>query len=98
MWRATDAGDHCTGETCPWESSAAYELDGDCGRELTSSRDMCRWQARETLRSGREKRARTDDDDSVEGDPLLDDVSEAGREGVPWGRFVTSPNACRFAA
>ena len=42
MWRATDAGDHCTGETCPWESSAAYELDGDCGRELTSSREMFR--------------------------------------------------------
>ena len=50
-----------------------------------------------SARSGREKRARTDDDDPVEGDPLLDDVSEAGREGVRWGQFVTSPNACRFA-
>ena len=33
--RAADAGDHCTGETCPWESNAAYELDEDdaCGTE-----------------------------------------------------------------
>ena len=63
-----------------------------------TSCDVCVVEAgvvRET--GGREKWARTDDDDSVEGDPLLDDVSEAGREGVRWGLFVTSPNACRFA-
>jgi hypothetical protein len=68
----------------------------------------CRWRrlARRAAdsrraRSGREKRARTDDDnddDPVEGEPLHDDASEAGREGVRWDRFVTSPNACRFAA
>jgi hypothetical protein len=33
-----------------------------------------------SARSGLEKRARTDDDDPVEGEPLLDDVSDAGRE------------------
>jgi hypothetical protein len=51
-----------------------------------------------SARSGREKRARTDDDDPVEGEPLLDDVSDAGREEAGLCRFVISPNACRFAA
>jgi hypothetical protein len=58
-----------------------------------------------SARSGwpaREKWVRTDDDDyPVEGDlgePLLDDVSEAGREEECWSRFVISPNAIRFAA
>jgi len=49
-------------------------------------------------RSGLEKRARTDDDDPVEGEPLLDDVSEEGGEGELIGRFVTSQRAGRFAA
>ena len=51
-----------------------------------------------SARSGREKRARTDDDDPVEGEPLLDDVSDAGREEAGLCRFVISSNACRFAA
>jgi len=49
-------------------------------------------------RSGLEKRARTDDDDPVEGEPLLDDMSDAGREEGGLCRFVISSNACRFAA
>jgi hypothetical protein len=39
----------------------------------------------------REKQARTGVDAPVE-------VSEAGREGARWGRFVISLNADRFAA
>ncbi len=51
-----------------------------------------------SARSGREKRALTDDDDPVEGEPLLDDVSDAGREEAGLCPFVLSPNACCFAA
>ena len=51
-----------------------------------------------SARSGLEKRARTDDDDPVEGEPLLDDVSDAGREEAGLCRFVISSNASRFAA
>jgi hypothetical protein len=40
--------------------------------------------------------ARTAYDEKDE--PLLDDVSEEGSEGVLIGRFVTSQRACRFAA
>jgi hypothetical protein len=39
----------------------------------------------------REEQALTGEDAPVEAEPLLEDVSEAGR-------FVKSPNACRFAA
>ncbi len=48
-------------------------------------------------KSAREKQARTGEDAPVKAEPLLDDVSEAGREGA---RFVilVSANACRFAA
>ena len=46
----------------------------------------------------REKQARTEEDAPVEAEPLLDDVSEAGREGARWGRFVISLNAVHFAA
>jgi hypothetical protein len=52
-----------------------------------------RWRGRS--RRMREKQARTWEDAPVEAEPLLDDVSKAGREGL---RFVISPNACRFAA
>jgi hypothetical protein len=34
----------------------------------------------------------------VEGKPLFDDVSDAGREEAGLSRFVISSNACRFAA
>ncbi len=70
---------------------------------LTADARLCAAQgaaksASPVARSGREKRARTDDDDPVEVEPLLDDVSDAGREEAGLCRFVISPNACRFAA
>jgi hypothetical protein len=46
----------------------------------------------------REKQARTGEDAPVESEPLLDGVSEAGREGARWCRFVISANARKLNA